>query len=283
MSTVKPSTIKWFKMFLGIFGTLSISYWFYYYVYLATEIREYYSVFGILLTILTLFGVISGFIVQNKWGSYKSLVGRSLLFITLGLLMWFVGNIIYLIISLSQVGGTEMYPSIADYFFILIDPFYAVALLIIMKYSGVMSKFKKVYSYLILLLVPIACVYANYLLFFSDYSSLKDILVSELVFDLVYTFGSIAVMTLVILAFALSLGKLGGMFKKSLYMFFIGFALQYIADVFYSLRMDIELYNNGGVGDVLFFCSVFFIIFGVLFLNPSNLKELDMSNENNSN
>src|SRR3989344_5328703 len=149
----------------------------------------FYNLFGFFLMFLPLIGFVVGLSISKQWEGLKSKVGRSLLFVSLSLLMWFLGQSSYLFYSLRT--GDVPFPGLPDYFFIFIDPFYALALFSILKYSGATTNMKKSWSHLLLFVVPIISLFINFKVFFSglDYFNNVDL---QVIFELIYSFGSVA-------------------------------------------------------------------------------------------
>ena len=229
----------------------------------------FYNLFGFFLMFLPLIGVVVGLSISKQWDGLKSKVGRSLIFVSLSLLMWFLGQSSYLFYSLRT--GDVPFPGLPDYFFIFIDPFYAFALFWILKYSGAASNIKRSWAHLVLLVVPLFSVYLNYRIFFSGLDYFKNIDL-QVTFELLYSFGSVAIMSLMVIVLVLSANKLGGKMKISLYYTFIGIIFQYVGDVVFSLIESsqngyILLYNNktgnGTSADLIYLISIGLIAVGL--------------------
>lgn len=240
----------------------SVVYWIGLY-YFQPDSRYLYDVFGLLLTILPLLGGIYGLNAQKEWGGMESFVGKSLIFISLSLFAWSFGQFTYFIYSFSE---EIPYPGLPDYFFILMDPFYALALLSVMRYSGAVKNFKSSISYLFSLIVPLVSLYINYVIFFGD-TSYFEVIDTAVIFDLIYSFGSIALMSLTILTVAMSINKLGGKMRTAIYLLFVGFVIQYIGDVSFSILESQDLSYNGNLSDFIYFVSITCVVLGITQFN----------------
>jgi hypothetical protein len=261
MKNALPTIIKLFAVF-------SIIYWVFIFATDAEMIL--FDLFGVMLIILPILGIIYACNVKKEWGGFKSSVGKSITFITISLLAWAIGQAIFVYYAISA--GEVPYPGAPDLFFILMDPFYALAMIMIMKYSGASRNIgRKSYAPLILLTVPLALLAFNYWFFFGTEFVFGDLPDPELIFNLIYSFGSTLVMTLIVITVVLSYGKLGGKMKSALYIIFAGILLQYVGDILYSL---IELESdawNGTPGDFLFFLSLTTVIIGLTKLDTKVL------------
>lgn len=243
----------------SIFFTLIFTWIFFNYIF---KIEIYSDFFAVAIALFSLFGSIFSFNRAKEWGFHKSYIGLSLLFISLGLLMWFLGQTFYFLDSKIE-SKLEIY----EFFFIFIDPFYLLGLYYIARSIGTFNYLKSNFS---LVLLPILVFIINFLA--VSYANKGDFL--EIFYNLniedVYIFGSIVLATFVISILLFS-KKLGGIYKKALYILFFGILFQYFGDNLYAY---FELQNlNGSLADLLFFISISLVIYGVQKLDPIKLNE----------
>lgn len=253
MKKALPTIIK-------IFAIFSIIYWIF--IFATDAEMIFFDLFGIMLIILPLLGIAYASIVKKEWGGFSSYVGKSIAFITVSLIAWTIGQALFVYYAVAT--GEVPYPGPPDMFFVLMDPFYALAMIVIMKYSGASRNIgRKSYAPLVLLLVPIALAMFNYWFFFGTEFVFGDLPDTELLFNLIYSFGSTLVMALIVITVVLSYGKLGGKMKSALYIIFAGILLQYVGDILYSLsELESDAWN-GTPGDFLFFLSLATVIIGL--------------------
>ncbi len=259
-----------YKKLLLLFVSLSVIYWAGITLFNLSD--TYFTIFGFLLFLLPLLTAIYGFSVAGQWGGSKSFVGKSIIFASISMLMWAAGQGLYLAFSLLK--GDVPYPGPPDLFFVFIDPFYALAMLAIMRYSGAKNKIGRFsLVYLTWLTVPLFSLYINFRMFFGDFS--LEVLRGLNILDLVYTFGSIILMALVGVTLILSIGKLGGKMKIPVYLFFLGFVFQYIGDLIYSLleKQPDSFPINGNQADFIFFLSIACIAIAFTRFNVSLLDK----------
>ena len=261
--------IKTFSRIIYVFIILSIVYWVALYVY-NPEGDTPYDIFGVLLAFLPILGGIVGFRVSREWDGQSSFVGRSILFISASLLMWAAGQSIFLYYMIST--RDVPYPGLPDYFFIFIDPLYALSMLSIMRFSGAASSLKNLsWRHATLLLIPLISIYVNYHVFFGDASYFTELNTTTIV-DLIYSFGSISIMTLIIITAILSIRKLGGKMRFALYAIFIGILFQYIGDIAYIFAELENTVYNGNLSDFIYFLSIAFVTIGLSRLNTDRLN-----------
>jgi len=225
--------------------------------------NDYYSdFFAIFLALTALLGGIYSFQRSIEWGFLKSQLGLSLIFISLSLVMWFIGQFFYFLDS-KLVSPLEIY----EFFFIFIDPFYLIGLYFMASSIGT---FKYLKANISLAVLPILIFLLNLLT--SSFLNKGDFF--EMFFHLkiedIYIFGSIVLATFVISILIFS-KKLGGIFKGALYMILIGILFQYAGDNLYAFSESQA--SNGSLADLLFFVSISFVTFGIYRLDPEKLNE----------
>ena len=99
---------------------------------LDTSVGHYFQV---LLLFTPLLGGIFGINTARHWSGLKSMVGRGIFFISLGLLAWALGQIIWVIYNFTTT--TEVpYPSFADVGYLLAIPFWATGVFYLSKATG---------------------------------------------------------------------------------------------------------------------------------------------------
>ena len=169
-----------------VFAALSFVYWIILYFILPDSGALPFDIFGVLFTLTALLGAVVGFLIRKEWGGFGSTVGKSITFVSLSLLMWFFGQVAFL--ASYFLTGDVPYPGVPDLFFVLLDPFYAVALLLMVKYSGATSNLNsgKSVGKFLLLIIPLVCIYISYRIFIGDLSILQS-MDASIVFDLIYT------------------------------------------------------------------------------------------------
>lgn len=216
-----------------------------------------------------LFGLKNAF----NWGGRKSVLGKAVLGISLGLLTWAGGMIIwnyYLFFTDIEVP----YPSLADAIFILSWPLWTYGLLQLSKAIGVRFAWKNLSNKKNIFFVSgIIILLSIYLLFgiARNWSISFEEESLKLFFDLFYPIGSIVISTLVLLIYWLSKNFLGGIYKNSILILFFGFLLNYMSDFMFSYTTTKGTYFNGHFVDFLFTLAMFTLSFGLSTLNSNIL------------
>jgi hypothetical protein len=233
------------------------------------------NLYGVLYPIISLIGGLSGLLyVSKKWGSTKSLVGRGVFFLSLGLLAEVFGQwawSYYTIIKHVEVP----YPSIADIGYFAIVPFYIYAMYNFAVASGVKLSLKSFFGKLQAILIPIIMVTVAYFLFLKNVeidttNYLKTFL------DFGYPgFEAISV-SIGILTYSLSKDVLGGIMKSRVLYVIFALIVQYITDYVFLYQVGVGTYYNAGLVDLLYTTSFMVMSLGIIYFNIDfNLNNKD--------
>lgn len=224
--------------------------------------------------IIPLVGGIYGLTVSRHWGGLRSAVGRALLFLSLGLITWGIGIVIWLIYNfILQV--EIPYPSWADAAFIVSWPLWSIGIVYLSRATGAQFGLRKMAGKIILFAVPLLIIALSYYFlvvvarggifeFSNEYL--------KVFFDLAYPIGDVVILTLATLVYGLSYKYFGGTYRLAIYLILTAFALNYLADFVFSYTTTLETYYNGSLADVLFTTTMFVFAVGVALLDVRNLS-----------
>lgn len=221
------------------------------------------NLFGLVYPLISLTSGIYGIYLSfSKWGGYKSVVGRGVLFLALGLLAEFFGQwtwSFYVIIL-----GVEIpYPSIADIGYFLIVPFYSYAMYNFAIAAGIKFSLKSYVGKIQALVIPTLMMAVAYFLFLRnidiDFSSILRTFL-----DFGYpTFEAIAI-SIGILTYSLSRGILGGVMRSRILYLVFALVAQYITDYTFLYRVGTGTYYNAGIVDLMYTVSLTIMALGVI-------------------
>ena len=268
------------KMIIGLYSA-TVIYW------LAVFVIAQYSLVGesllhflrlsteIPLTIIPLTGGILGLRNAVLWGGIKSMMGRSSLFLSLGLLAWGIGNIVwtyYIFFTATEVP----YPSFADFGYILSPLFFLFGIRGLFRVVGAHFSLRSAKGKLLIFIIPLLVILISvYLLI---YVARGGVLVHDsgsyikLFFDLLYPLSDIAILTMISLIYFLSRDFLGGRYKAPILIIFFGFVLFYASDFSFSYTTTIGTFYNGSFTDFLFTTTMFIISMGIVMLSPKRIN-----------
>lgn len=231
----------------------------------------YQFVFGL----IPLTGGLLGIKTAKKWGMLKSKVGRAVLFLSLGLITWGVGQMIWSYYTIFSQVETP-YPSLADVGYVLSWPLWAIGMVNLSKATGAKFSLRRVKGKLMLLIIPLLASLASYYLLIVVARDNKIDFTSgtlKLFFDFAYPLGDVVILTLALLIFGLSSEYLGGKFKLPILAIIIGFVLNYFTDFAFSYTTTATTYYNGHWVDLMFPTVMALLAAGVNSLDPTLIEQ----------
>jgi len=233
------------------------------------------------LMIIPFVGGILGLKNSMSWGGRKSIMGRSSLFLSSGLIAWASGMIAwnyYIFFTNIEIP----YPSFADVGYVLGLLFFIIGISILSKAIGVKFALRNIQGKILLFIIPVIVIIISiYLLInIARGGVLIDISGSylKLFFDLLYPLGDVVILTVISLVYFLSKDILGGKYKFPVLILLTGFLVFYISDFMFSYTTTNGTYFNGHLVDFLFTTSMFILSAGLLMLNPNFHGENDITN-----
>lgn len=232
--------------------------------------------FLIPMTLLPLMGGLYGIGVAQKWGGLHSSLGRALGSISLGVLNWGIGMLAwdyYILFTNVDIP----YPSLADFFFVFTYLiFWPYGVYQLYKVIGVNVKLRSMTGKILSVILAVFGIALSYfLLIVVARNSVLDFSVNkfQLFFDLVYPMSGAIIFNFVAVAFVLSKNFLGGKFKLSILLLFIGFMIEYFADFNFSYANSVGSYFNGHISDVIFFSSLYVLSVALSQMNSKKVSE----------
>ncbi len=203
--------------------------------------------------VMALFGCIVGFAASKKWDGYKSIVGKAILFFSIGLLLQSFGQSVtsYYIYFKNQ---SIPYPSLGDVGFMGSDIAYIVGAWHLLKATGFQYSAKTMKKKIIAVFVPLLIIISCYLFFLQGYvfDWSKPV---KIILDFVYPLGSATYISIVLIAYLTALNYNLGIMKKPLFSLLIALAFQYIADFTFLYQANAGTWHVGGLNDYLYFIS----------------------------
>lgn len=222
--------------------------------------------------LIPIIGGVFGLMESQKWGLLASKMGKALFFISLGLVTWGMGEMIWSYYNfILQV--EVPYPSLADASFIVSWPLWTIGVLFMSFATGAKFGLKNAGGKILLFLIPITAIALSYYLLIvvarnGSFEIAGGLL--KIFFDLAYPIWDVVILTAALLVYGLSLDFLGGRFKWPVIITLLGFGVNYFADFGFSYTTTVETFYNGSWVDLLFMSAMFVLSYGV---NSFALKE----------
>lgn len=222
---------------------------------------DFPSIYGV----MALWGAIWGIVISQKFGGVKSVMGKALLFFSLGLFAQEFGQLAYAYLAFFK--DIEVpYPSIGDIGYFGSIPLYILGVIYIAKASGVKIGLKSFKNQIQAIIIPVVMLAVGYFLFLRGYTPDFSNMM-QVVLDFGYPLGQAIYISLAILTYLLSKGILGGMMKNKI--FFILFALfvQFLADYTFLFQSSRDVWIAGGINDYMYLTSYFLMTLALLNVN----------------
>jgi len=189
--------------------------------------------------------------------TFKSAIGKSIIFISLGLLSWGIGALIWF--YYNAILKTEVpYPSLADIGFLGTIPLAAYGLFLLLKNIKIEFDIKTILK---LVLIPIIVFIFTYWLFINTKLA-EDVSALEKILNVTYPMGDVVFLSFTFVI--LTLIK-GGKLFKPFGIICLGFIIEAIADFSFSWTTAIETYYSGNWVDMLFVLAFFTLGLGIYY------------------
>lgn len=246
---------------LGIY-TIILFWWIRLRVFNITEGSEPY-LFNWAYGLIALTGAFySIFAVAKVWGGYKSIVGKGIIFISLGLLgQWFGLQIwtYYNVVLKIEVP----YPSLADIGYFALIPFYTLGALMFAQAAGAKFSLRSISGKALALLIPLTMLALAYFLFVRSIGFDSSNVIKTF-FDFAYPLGEVIPVSIAIFTLYVSKKYLGGRMKSRILYLIFAFSFQFITEYAFLYAAGNETYYNGGINDLLYATSYAIMSLGLI-------------------
>ncbi len=212
--------------------------------------------------ILSGVGGIIGLIISKKWGFLQSYMGKSLAYLSFGLICQFLGQVSYSIIF--YVYNIEnAYPSIGEIFYLASIPLYVLGVWNIAKASGIKLSLQKTKYKMVSILLPFLMILVSYHVFLINYDS-QEVPFSVVLLDYIYPIGQAFFVSLALLTYFTTRSYLGGLMRGKIFFVLFALVFQYIADSMFIFETRSENWYAGGLSDLMFVVSYFIMTLGLI-------------------
>ena len=249
------------KILFVIFGALALWWGFLFFIKGGASTHEN-LVWGAFYQLPAIAGGVWGLFIAKKWGGFKSVMGRSVLFFSIGLLLQAFGQTVFSYFNLiSQV--EVPYPSLADIGFFGSIPFYILGAINLGHASGFSISLKSFSNKIISLLIPGAMLVLSYYFFLKGYefgatSTLQVLL------DFGYPLGQAIYVSVALLTYILVKNTLGGLMRRKVWIILVALVIQYVADYNFLSQAANGTWVNGGYGDFIYLLAYVVLAYGIL-------------------
>jgi hypothetical protein len=225
------------------------------------------------LALLAITSGLFGLITAKNWSWLKSGVGQGVFFISLGTIMWGIGQAGWTYYLFKDPTVASPPSRILDVLFMSSIPFWLYGILKLSRATGakygLRKKSGKILAILLILIMAVASYYVLVVVARGGMDYFNDKPLFDIVVDLGYSIGEGIIFTLALVIFGLSWKYLGGRFKNPILTILTGFGILFFADFAFSYLNGQEKYYNGDISDLLFLVAFSVLGVGVCLLDPS--------------
>lgn len=214
---------------------------------------RFFGDFPSIYAVLALYGTYCGLTTSKRWGGFTSMIGRSLIFFSLGLFFQVMGQLIYAYYSFFQHISVP-YPSFGDIGYFGSIPLYALGVYYLAKVSGINLGIQSFHNKVSVIAIPGVILLCAYILFLNNYSlDLSQPIKTFL--DFGYPFGQAIYVSIAILTYQLSKNFLGGIMKIKILFIILALILQFLSDYTFLYQLTAQTWVAGGLNDFMYLTS----------------------------
>lgn len=200
--------------------------------------------------IIALWGGINGLFIAKKWGGIKSVIGRSILAFSIGLLCQSFGQFVYSY-YLLRLHIDAPYPSLGDVGYFGTIPFYIYGVILLAKASGAKLSLHSYGKQFQAIIIPLIMLVTSYYFFLRGYEFDWSNPVAVFL-DFGYPFGGAIYISLTILTYILSRKLLGGIMRGPILLILAALVFEYAGDFSFPYTVSNETYFAGNYVDFLY-------------------------------
>lgn len=230
--------------------------------------------FGVAGGAFAILGGLCGLTKARAWGAWGSYIGKTVIFISLGLITWGIGSLVIGYYNL-HFALAYPYPSIADVAYIASWPLWLIGMFNLSRATGVSFRIKRPMVQLgALFIMFVSFAISYYLLFVVAREGIVTINqgnLLRLIFDFAYPLGDVVIVTSSLFLFGLSVNYLGGRFKYPIMLIIAGFLMNYIGDVVFTYTNTVGTFYVSNWVDMLYVTTFFVLGMGINLVDKQTL------------
>lgn len=225
--------------------------------------RDIRQLWGHSYWILPVFGGIVGLYISRRWGGYKSLLGKAISVLAIGLLFQSFGQIYSSYYVFFYDVESPPYPAIGDIGFFGSVLVYIYGVILIYKLTGshfsIRKMRNKIWSFIFL--ASILCI--SYFIFLMGYEFDWSNKI-RVFLDFGYPLGQAFYVSIAILSFFASRRLLGGILKKPIWFLIVALIFQALSDFVFIIQATAGTWYVGGLNDYMYLISYFLMTLALI-------------------
>ncbi len=214
--------------------------------------------------IIAIYGAIFGLTISARWGGFKSVLGRTIIAFSFGLLFQSLGQSIYsyYIYYLNQ---PVPYPSVGDVGFFGSIIFYLYGAWMLTYIAGVRVALRNNWNQILAVFIPPLLLIFSYGIFLDGYIFDWSQPI-KIFFDFGYPLGQTLNISITILAFILSRQILGGIMRGPILIFIFALVAQYLSDFTFLYQASHGIWYAGGLNDLMYAISYLIMAISLIYI-----------------
>lgn len=245
-----------------VFAFFSLT-WLYIQQFEVLASRDIRQLWGHTYWILPVFGGISGLYISRRWGGYKSLLGKAITVLSIGLLFQSFGQIYSSYYVYFYDVESPPYPAIGDIGFFGSVIIYTYGVMLISRLSGVHFSLRKIHNRIWMFIVPASLISLSYVLFLKGYefASVSKI---QILLDFGYPLGQALYVSIAIFCLLAGWNWLGGVLKKPILFLIFALIFQSLSDFVFIFQAISGSWYVGGINDLMYLTSYFLMTLSLI-------------------
>jgi len=254
---------KWLYVFpVVVFVTFAVT-WLYIQRFDIEVSRDLRQLWGHTYWILPLFGGIAGLFISKRWGGWKSLLGKTIIVLSVGLLFQTFGQLWSSYYVFTNDVESPPYPAIGDIGFFGSVLIYIYGVVLLSKLSGFKFSIRKVHNKVWAFLIPVLMLGLAYYMFLRGYEFDWSNKVQVLL-DFGYPLGQAFYVSVAILSLLVSRNFLGGILKKPIWYLIVALIVQSLSDFVFIFQAIAGSWYVGGFNDMMYLLSYFLMTLALI-------------------
>jgi hypothetical protein len=233
-----------------------------------TKTAQINNDFGFVYGGFSLWGAWWGFRTSQLWGGRKSLMGRAILSLAIGLLLQGFGQYSFWFINVFLQINIP-YPGVPDIGYFGTIPFYIYAALMLVKASGASISLKLLKNQIHAIIIPVILLIISYALILRNYTFDMASPLTGLL-DFGYPLGQLTYTAIALVTYSVSRKILGGLMRRPIIILIAAFFIQFIAD--YSFIYFKDSFYPASFIDFIYLTAYFVMTLGMISLRETALE-----------
>lgn len=255
------------KITLAIFGLLTI-----FWIVLQMKLLPWKlaDIFSSTYFIIPLWGALWAILRADKWRGIKSIMGKTMLFFSFGLLCQVIGQISYAV-SVHIFHIQIPYPSLGDLGYFGSTLFYLYGVFLLFKVAGIKFKAGLVIKHILVSIISFMCLLIGAYIFLQSYIfQFSDML--KLFLDIWYPVIGIVNFYIVLLLYLELKANKKNILKNKVVFFVFALLIQFLSDSVFIYQANLETWTGGQVNDYMYLLGYLFMTLAILKLDSHLFK-----------